>query len=327
MVRRLMNIMVVLAMMFVSCEKPQIEDEPLHVVPEEIPEVPKEPEDDGILSILFIGNSFTMDAVTHLPGMLQAAGINDVHMVHMYYGGRIISQYYEGWETSSDYTRYECKPGESKWTTTKNMNLKAITESKQWDVVVLQEHTGSKFAWKWDSAALGNFSGLLQCVKSAQKEEPKFYYILSQAYQDMTKIGKGSRPSATWTDHVGMWNVVAAFGKSAMETFKFEAVISTGAMLENLRTTSLNNGMGLTRDGYHMDNGLARYGASCAVFESIVTPRYNLTLDKNTYRYDVTNTTSGKYTTPVTDASAPVALQAARYAMADPYRITDMSDL
>lgn len=132
-----MNIMVVLAMMFVSCEKPQIEDEPLHEIPEEIPEVPKEPEDDGILSILFIGNSFTMDAVTHLPGMLQAAGINDVHMVHMYYGGRIISQYYDGWETSSDYTRYECKPGESKWTTTKNMNLKAITESKQWDVVVL----------------------------------------------------------------------------------------------------------------------------------------------------------------------------------------------
>ena len=48
--KRLMSIMAVLAMIFVSCEKPQIEDEPLHEIPEEIPEVPKEPEDDGILS-------------------------------------------------------------------------------------------------------------------------------------------------------------------------------------------------------------------------------------------------------------------------------------
>ena len=30
------------------------------------------------LSILFIGNSFTIDAVTHLPGLLDAAGIKNV---------------------------------------------------------------------------------------------------------------------------------------------------------------------------------------------------------------------------------------------------------
>ena len=322
--KRLLIVMAFMAMTFISCEKPQTDEQPPHLKPEVVPPATQDPDDDGILSVLFIGNSFTMDAVTHLPGMLKAAGIDDVHMVHMYYGGRIISQYYSGWETSSDYTSYECKPGESKWTTTKNMNLKSITESKQWDVVVLQEHTGSKFAWKWDSAAVGNFSGLLQCVKSAQKEEPKFYYILSQAYQDMTKIGKGSLPSATWTDHAGMWNVISAFAKQVVTTFDFDGIISTGAMLENLRTTSLNNEMGLTRDGYHMDNGLGRYGASCVVFETLFTPESEVTLDKNTYRYNVSSTESGKYTTPVTDENAPIALQAARYAISAPYTITSM---
>lgn len=325
--KRLVNIIAVLAMIFVSCEKPQADDDPVEEVPEEVPEVPQEPEDDGILSILFIGNSFTMDSVTHLPGMIQAAGIKDIHMVHMYYGGRLISQYYSGWDTSADYTRYECLPGESRWTTTKGLSLKTVAEEHEWDVVVIQEHTGNKCAWEWNSTALGNISGLLQCVRASQEKEPEFHYILSQAYWDMSKIAKASQSSATWTDHVGMWNVVSAFGKSAMETFRFKSVISTGAMLENLRTSSLNNGMGLTRDGYHMDNGLARYGASCVVFETIVSPRYGITLDSNSYRYDVTNTTSGKYTTPVTDASAPLAVQAARYAMADPYRITDLSDL
>lgn len=324
-VRKLISILVLATVMSSACDKPQAEDNLLPEMPE-IPQEPQDPEDDGLLSILFIGNSFTMDSVTHLPGMIQAAGINNIHMVHMYYGGRLVSQYYKGWETSSDYTRYECRPGESRWTSTKGMNLKAIAGSKEWDVVVIQEHTGNKDAWDWNSAALGNFSGLLQCIRSSQEKEPEFYYILSQAYWDMSKIAKASQPSMTWTDRIGMWNVLSVFGKNAMATFRFDGLISTGAMLENLRTSSYNNSMGLTRDGYHMDNGLARYGASCTVFESIITPRYEITLDKNVYRYDVSDNTSGKITTPVTDASAAVALQAARYAMSAPYGITDMSD-
>ena len=78
---------------------------------------PASPDPDApSLSILFIGNSFTQDAVNHLPGMLKAAGIKTVHMVDMYYGGRLIQQYNTGWETSKDYTMYECKPGQSSWT-------------------------------------------------------------------------------------------------------------------------------------------------------------------------------------------------------------------
>ena len=326
--RRFITLLVMMATMIVSCEKPEpdtTDDEPLHEEKPE-PEAPVGPEDDGVLSILFIGNSFTMDSVTHLPGMIKAAGITDIHMIHMYYGGRLIRQYYDGWDSYSDYTCYECLPGEDKWTSTKNRNLKAVAGSKDWDIVVIQEHTGNKDAWEWNSDAVSNFSGLLQCVRSSQKQLPKFHYILSQAYENMSKIGKSSQPSITWTDRIGMWEVLSTFGRQAMETFKFDGVISTGAMLENLRTTSFNNKMGLTRDGYHMDLGLARYGASCAVFESLISPIYDMTLDKNAYRYDVTSTASEKYTTPVTDVSAPVALQAARYAIADPYRVTDMSE-
>ena len=84
--------MALMARTFLSCEKPQTDEQPPHLKPEVVPPATQDPEGDGILSVLFIGNSFTMDAVTHLPGMLKAAGIKDVHMVHMYYGGRIISQ-------------------------------------------------------------------------------------------------------------------------------------------------------------------------------------------------------------------------------------------
>lgn len=311
------RILAILAVLFVmpSCDKSgQTPDSPLHEKPQPKPE-PVQPSRG--LSILFIGNSFTMDSVSHLPGMLSAAGIKDVHMVHMYYGGRLVQQYYQGWKTSSDYTKYECGPGSTVWTTTKNQNLSQVAAGKQWDIVVIQEHTGSKYAWAWNDAAKANFEGLIKCVKDCQNKTPKFYYLLSQAYQDNEKIGNGSKPNVTWTDHKGMWEVVAAFGKKVMVSLPFDGIISTGAMLENLRTTSLNNDLGLTRDGYHMDNGLARYGASCTIFETIFTPIYNITLDKNTYRYNV----NAVGTTPVTDANAPVALEAARQAIKYPYTI------
>lgn len=285
---------------------------------------------DGVeaeLSILFIGNSFTMDAVTHLPGMLKAAGIEKVHMIHMYYGGRLVSQYYSGWTSSSDYHLYECLPGATSWSHTTNANLAEVAARKKWDIVTIQEHTGNAAAWVWNATAKSNIQGLVDNVKAAQGSNvPKFFYILSQAYFNMAKIGSGSQPSVTWTDQAGMWNVIATFGKSVMNEVSFDGIISTGVMLQNLRTSNLDNEMNLTRDGYHMDNGISRYGASCTVFESIITPKFNVTMDGNSYRFATSDTGESSYTTPVTDVNAPVALQAARYAIQSPYTVTDMSN-
>ena len=276
------------------------------------------------LSILFIGNSFTMDAVTHLPGILAAAGIKKVHMVHMYYGGRVISQYESGWTTSSDYKMYECRPGATAWTVTDNTNLSEVAAGQKWDIVTIQEHTGNKAAWTWSTTAQNNLQSLIDKVKAAQGDNvPKFYYILSQAYSDMSKIGQSSQSSVSWgSSQSGMWDVIASFGRKVMENLPFDGIISTGVMLQNLRTSSVNNSMDLTRDGYHMDNGLARYGASCAVFETLITPKYNKKLDGNTYTYDVSNTT----TTPVTSTNAPIARDAARYAIRSPYVVTQMKN-
>lgn len=310
-----------------SCgEKEPQPETPPHLEETENPAGPETPpEEDPVYHILFIGNSFTMDAVSHLPGMLDAAGLNNVHMVHMYYGGRLVSQYYSGWASAYDYKRYECLPGKTSWTVTSDKSLSREAASRNWDVVTIQEHTGNAAAWTWNDKAKGNIQGLLERVKATQGAyDTKFYYILSQAYFNMEKIGKASRPSITWEDQAGMWEVIAAFGKEVMKNVDFDGIISTGVMLQNMRSSSLDNGMNLTRDGYHMDNGIARYGAACTIFETLFTPKYNVTMDGNTYRYDKSDTSTSSYTTPVTDENAPIALQAARYAIKDPYVVTEM---
>lgn len=285
-------------------------------------------EGEAELSILFIGNSFTKDAVEHLPGLLKAAGLDKVQLTHMYYGGRLVSEYYAGWSTSSDYKCYECGPGATTWTESTGKTLEQVAASRSWDIITIQEHTGNAAAWTWNTTAQTNLQGMINSAKATQTGAmPKFYYIMSQAYFNMDKIGSGSQPSITWTDQAGMWDVIAAFGKNVMDNVSFDGIISTGVMLQNLRTSPLDNDMNLTRDGYHMDNGISRYGAACTVFETLITPKYGINLDGNSYRYTVENTSTSAYSTPVTDANAPVALQAARYAIANPYEVTDMSDV
>ncbi len=271
--------------------------------------------------IFFIGNSFTKDAVEHLPGILKAAGLDKIQLVHMYYGGRTIPEYNSGWSSSTDYHCYLCNPGQTSWTDITGKSLSQVAISAKFDIVTIQEHTGRQLAWGWTADEKAAVSGLVQKVKEAQSSigaSPKLYYILSQAYHDLSKAQNVSKP---FTNTSEMWSVISAQARSVMNECSFDGIISTGAMLQNLRTSGLNNDMGLTRDGYHMDYGLARYGASCTVFETIIGPfNGNVTMDTNSFRYS--STAAG--TTAVTDENAPIALKAARYAIAKPYEVTDM---
>lgn len=287
---------------------------------------------DAELRILFIGNSFTKDAVEHLPGMLKAAGLDKVKMTHMYYGGRTVPEYNNGFATVNDYRCYECGPGAAGWTELMNKTIKEVAASDRWDIVTIQEHTGKVNAWSWTSTEKEALQGLIDNVKSTQTGAmPKFYYILSQAYGDPAIVSYSQQTVIVnnfASSQADMYAAIVAQGKKVMAEVSFDDVIATGTVLQNLRTSKLQNSMDMTRDGYHMDYGIARYAASCAVFEKLISPAFGgVTLDGNTFRYTTSNSTAGSYSTPVTDANAPIALQAARYALATPYAVTDMSDI
>lgn len=114
-------------------------------------------------------------------------------------------------------------------------------------------YTGRQLAWGWTTTEKNAVQGLVSKVKTAQKAAggtPKLYYILSQAYFNLSKAQNVTKPFSN-TDE--MWTIIADQGKKAVEEGGFDGIISTGAMLQNLRTSSLNNSNGLTRDGYHRD--------------------------------------------------------------------------
>lgn len=283
--------------------------------------------DGATVRILFIGNSFTKDAVEHLPKMVSAADIPTLKMVHLYYGGRTIPEYADGYATKSDYTCYKYNPGTSLWLSYTGYNIQQIVKSDTWDIVCLQEHTGNSCGWIWNDTEKNAIQGLIADIRADQNgHTPKFVYIMSQAYFNMDKIGTAQRPYKNFTTQDEMFDVIVAQARKVLDQTDVEQIIPTGTVLQNLRTSPLNNDMDLTRDGYHMDYGLSRYAAACAVFESIISPSFDgKKLDGNSFRYNVSSTADGTYTTPVTDDNQPVALQAARYALATPFAVTDMS--
>ena len=251
------------------------------------------------LKILFIGNSFTVDATEHLPGMLKSAGITHVRMVRAYHGGYKLPEFFENYAAPDICTYYYCEPGATKWENegTLNRSLKSIVESDTWDIVTLQEHTGSYYAWEWDETERGAISGLCDYIQQAQPlDRPTIGYIMAQVR------------------------------KITAQTC-IDIVIPSGTSLQNLRTSSLNrdNGMDLTRDSYHMDYGISRYAAAATVFRTLVTPCTGVSVEGNGYRYSTSSTSTTGYSTPVTDANAPVAIRAALEACRTPYAVTDMS--
>ena len=277
------------------------------------------------LKILFIGNSFTVDATEHLPGMLKSAGITHVRMVRAYHGGYKLPEFFENYAAPDICTYYYCEPGATKWENegTLNRSLKSIVESDTWDIVTLQEHTGSYYAWEWDGTERGAISGLCDYIQQAQPlDRPTIGYIMAQAYG-----AYHSHYPKYFANQQAMFEAIVAQVRKITAQTCIDIVIPSGTSLQNLRTSSLNrdNGMDLTRDSYHMDYGISRYAAAATVFRTLVTPCTGVSVEGNGYRYSTSSTSTTGYSTPVTDANAPVAIRAALEACRTPYAVTDMS--
>ena len=284
---------------------------------------PPLPANAATVKILFIGNSFTVDATEHLPGMLRSAGIDNIRMVRAYHGGYKLPEFWQNYSAADICTYYYCEPGGAKWENSGSLNrsLESIVASDTWDIVTLQEHTGSVYAWEWSATEQDAVLGLCDRIRRAQPHRrPTLCYIMSQAY---------GRNHATmypryFPDQQAMFRAIAAQVENITAQTCIDIVIPTGTTLQNLRTSSLNNAMDLTRDTYHMDYGISRYAAAATVFHTLVTPCTGVGVEGNAYRYANRNESPTAYSTPVTDANAPVAIDAALKACASPYTITDM---
>ena len=283
---------------------------------------PENPDLTPVLKVLFIGNSFTQDAVWHLPDILKNIGFRRVKMIDCYIGGHLISEYEAEFDTGTANNAYTATPENMAWDNKKNMTLKQICESEQWDVITLQEHTGNHCAWDWTDESRATMQSLINKIKATQSKTPKMYYLMSQSYYDFAKMS-GQSAYWTFTTQEEMYETCVAYAQHAVSECGFDGVIPSGTCIQNIRTSWANSPMDMTRDGYHMDYGLARYSAACLVYNITMKPFLGLSLGE-TYTYPGSTISSTAHSTPVTLANGVAARQAAQLAQENPWTITHM---
>ena len=229
-------------------------------VPNDITPAAKGDGVDRSISILAVGNSFSVDAMTnHLYQILQAAGYDNIRFGILYVGGCSLDMHYN--YLSADSASYEYMENTTgKWNNTKDYKASTAFALTDWDYVVVQQVSGSSGL----PGTYGKLDALVDIIRP-QIGDAKLYWQMTWAYQqDSTHHDFKNYNS----DQMTMYNAIISTVKEKIANNPdFAGVIPSGTAIQNLRTSSL--GDTLTADGYHLENTIGDYTAAMTWFATL----------------------------------------------------------
>ena len=286
-----------ISMMMGACTTPDTNES---TVNDPLPPAPEQ-QDDNSISILAIGNSFSVDAMEYLYGMLKDLGYETVKLGNLYIGGCSLEKHANNFTTNSQsYTYYKNTTGE--WTNTKSYAPADALLDEKWEYITIQQASGQ-------SGVQSSYEPHLTTLVTKVKE----YCPGSELVWHMTWAYQGNSTHSSFptygSDQMTMYNaIVSAVKNVILKKDDFKKVIPNGTAVQNLRTSFI--GDNLTRDGYHMSYDKGRY-VTALTFAKALTGR---DLNKITY------TPSGySYSEKDIDAMKDAAANAVN----KPYEVTE----
>lgn len=231
--------------------------------------------DKGI-SILAIGNSFSVDAMEYLFPILQQAGYSKIYLGNLYIGGCSLETHAGNIASNaSSYTYYTNTNGT--WSNRSSGPVTAM-DSRQWDYVSIQQVSQN-------SGMPETFDPYLGQVVAAVKEHcpgARIMWHMTWAYQSGSTHSGFANYGKSQSQ---MYNAIVNAAKSRILTdSSFDFVIPSGTAVQNLRTSFL--GDVLTRDGYHMSYNNGRLATAMMWAKQITGCDLNdITYTPSSYRY------------------------------------------
>ncbi len=217
--------------------------------------------DDNILKVLCIGNSFSQDTLAHAESIAKDLGINKVKFANMMIGGCDINTHAS--HARSDKAAYIYEVTENgTWTSIKNQKLSTALVADNWDYISLQQASGQS---GMENRYGNSFTFLINYVKERMPENTQIVWNMTWAYQS----------DSTHTDF-------AIYNKCQSEMYKrivdvtksiiypkhdIIAISPAGTAIQNARTSSL--GDTLTRDGFHLSLGVGRFIAGLTFIHTL----------------------------------------------------------
>ena len=210
---------------------------------------------DGVLEILAIGNSFSVDALEYAYQIAQNLGIEKIVIGNLYISGCSLSTHASN--AAGDKAKYVYYYNDSgAWspsTTVKSpadSTISEALESRSWDYVSLQQSSTYSGV---ESTYNKNLTTLIDYVK--ERSDAKLVWHMTWAYQqDSTHSAFPSYGS----DQMTMYNaIVSAVQNKILTNENFDLIVPNGTAVQNSRTSIL--GDTTTRDDHHMSYDYGRY--------------------------------------------------------------------
>ena len=200
--------------------------------------------------ILVLGDSFSRDAFSYVPGVLEDL-LPDVSidMEILYLGGKGLKYHLDYLSNDlSQFTLDEYVSADHRWYSSYGISGKDVVRSKQWDLVIMQE--GSITIRSYDNT----LPHIVEISNYIRQWQPSaiFALMLSSAKPE------GSPAIGDYTsDEVWQLNMTTA--KTLLDNEKVDYVIPCGTAIQNARQTYIDDrgDFGhLSYDGDHLQEGL-----------------------------------------------------------------------
>ena len=253
---------------------------------------------DGTLSIICIGNSFSVDAMQYVYQIADNLGITKIYLGNLYIGGCTLATH---WTNASGdlakYTYYKNTGGS--WSSTGSYKMSTALSSRSWDYVSMQQASPNSGQ---ESTYNSNLTNLVSYVKG-KCPNSKLVWHMTWAYQgNSTHSGFANYNNNQTT----MYNSIVSATKNKIVTnSNFSIVVPNGTAVQNARTSLIRDN--LTRDGYHLNKNVGRYIAGLTFVKAITG------LDISGVTYRAPN---------VPDGYHAIAIESATNAVATPYSVT-----
>ena len=255
---------------------------------------------DDTLKILAIGNSFSVDAMQHLYGIIEDGGIQNIVLGNLYIGGCSIETHVSNLDTQANaYTYYKNTNGV--WDGTDGFVANEVLGEEDWDIISIQQAS----SYSGQANSYEKLEALVNHIK-AIRPNAKIVWHMTWAYQQDSTHGAFSKYDS---DQMTMYNaIVDCVEDIIVPNDNISKVMPSGTAIQNLRTSHL--GDTLTRDGFHLSLGIGRYTAALTWYAALT----GNSIDDITY-------IPADY--PEVEENLPAIKDAVNKAIAKPFEVTE----
>lgn len=229
---------------------------------------PMEPDSDDTLSILMIGNSFSVDAIEYVPDMALSAGVKNIHIGSMFIPGCSLSMHATNAKANASKYHFYVNTGDG-WnmpmidyasTPGDTSLLEAIT-SHGWDYICIQQvsHLSGK------SETYNDDLEYMIRYMNMYAPNSKLIWHMTWAYQQDSTHSEFPNYNS---DQTTMYNaILSTVQEKIVADKRFSFVIPCGTAVQNARSSLL--GDTITSDGYHMKQPFGRYLTAMMVVKAL----------------------------------------------------------